>query len=103
MSPQQGPSPAEIYEQYLGPTIVHPWTSVLLEYAAPQPGERVLDVACGTGSVARHVAPLVGTHGKVAALDVNPDMLAVARALPTPAGAPIAWRQGNAHKPRPAG
>lgn len=93
---QQGSTPAEIYEQYLGPTIAHPWSRVLLEYAAPQPGERVLDVACGTGSAARHVAPLVGTHGKIVALDLNPDMLAVARTLPVPAGAPIAWRQGNA-------
>jgi ubiquinone/menaquinone biosynthesis C-methylase UbiE len=69
---------------------------VLLEYAAPQPGERVLDVACGTGSVARHVAPIVGTQGKVVALDVNPDVLSVARVLPSPSGATIEWLEGNA-------
>ena len=96
MSYQQHPNPAETYEHYLGPTIADPWTRVLLEYAAPQPGERTLDVACGTGSVARQVAPLVGAAGQVVALDVNPDMLAVARALPAPAGATIAWREGNA-------
>ena len=63
-------SPAETYEHYLGPAIAHPFTRVLLEYASPRAGERVLDVACGTGSVARHVAPLVGSSGKVVALDV---------------------------------
>ena len=90
------PDPAETYEEYFGPTIADPWTRVLLAYAAPQPGERALDVACGTGSVARHVAPMVGAHGKVVALDISPAMLAVARALPAPAGATIAWREGNA-------
>jgi ubiquinone/menaquinone biosynthesis C-methylase UbiE len=96
MSHGQRPNPAETYEQYLGPAIADPWTRVLLEYAVPQPGERALDVACGTGSVARHVAPMVGTHGKVVALDVNSDMLAVARALPPVAGATIEWLEGNA-------
>jgi ubiquinone/menaquinone biosynthesis C-methylase UbiE len=85
-----------MYEQYLGPAISDPWTSVLLEYAAVQPGQRVLDLACGTGSVARHVAPLVGAEGKVVALDINPEMLAVGRALPAPAGATIEWREGDA-------
>jgi ubiquinone/menaquinone biosynthesis C-methylase UbiE len=96
MSDKQSPSPAETYEQYFGPTISDPWTRVLLEYAAPQPGERALDVACGTGSVARHVAPMVGAAGQVVALDISPAMLAVARALPAPAGATIAWLEGNA-------
>lgn len=59
MSQQQSPNPAETYEEYLGPAISDPWTRVLLEYAAPQPGERVLDVACGAGNVARRVAPMV--------------------------------------------
>ena len=64
MSQRQRPNPAETYEHYLGPAIADPWTRVLLEYAAPQPGERALDVACGTGSVARHVAPMVGAVGR---------------------------------------
>ena len=89
-------SPAETYEHYLGPAIAHPFTRVLLEYASPRAGERVLDVACGTGSVARHVAPLVGSSGKVVALDVNADMLRVARTLPASAGATIEWLQGDA-------
>jgi ubiquinone/menaquinone biosynthesis C-methylase UbiE len=96
MSQQQSPTPAEMFDQYFGPTVFAPWARVLLEYATPQPGERVLDLACGTGNVARHVAPLVGATGKVVALDINPEMLAVARSHPAPAGAPIDWRVGDA-------
>lgn len=84
--PEQS-DPARIYEEYLGRTIADPWTRILLEYASVGSGERVLDLACGTGSVARQVAPIVGERGKVTALDVNPGMLAVARSLDPPDGA----------------
>jgi len=73
-----------------------PWATILLRHAAPQSRERVLDVACGTGIVSREAAPLVGTGGQVVALDMNPAMLAVARALPAPSGAAIHWQEGNA-------
>ncbi|MCL4765267.1 MAG: class I SAM-dependent methyltransferase [Hyphomicrobiaceae bacterium] len=90
-------SAAEIYERYMGSAIADPFTVVLLQYASPNPSDRVLDLAAGTGSVARHVAPLVGVEGRAVALDINPDMLAVGRAtLPVPAGAPIEWREGDA-------
>lgn len=62
---------------------------MLLEHAVAQHGERALDLACDTGSVARHIAPLVGAGGRVVALDINPEMLTVGRALPAPAGATI--------------
>lgn len=96
MDAQQNASPAEVYERYLGPAIADRWTRVLLDYAKPQPGERALDVACGTGSVARHIAPLVGVNGEVVALDINPEMLAVGRAILAPEGANIEWQEGNA-------
>jgi ubiquinone/menaquinone biosynthesis C-methylase UbiE len=54
--------------------------------------ERVLDVACGTGIVARIAKSRLGSNGSVVGVDVNPDMLAVARSI-----APeIDWREGNA-------
>ncbi|WP_397475004.1 class I SAM-dependent methyltransferase [Pusillimonas sp.] len=87
---------AEVYERYLSRAIADPWTRVLLELASPQPGERVLDLACGTGSVARQVAPMVGVSGQVVALDINAEMLEVGRAQPAPAGASILWQEGNA-------
>lgn len=88
---------AEMYGGYLAPAMFAPWARVLLARAGVRPGERVLDVACGTGVVARHAAELVGPGGGVAALDLNPAMLAVARATPVTAGAaPITWHPGSA-------
>jgi SAM-dependent methyltransferase len=46
--------------------------------------------------IARLAAPAVGPTGRVTGLDLNPGMLAVARSLPTPSGAPIAWIEGSA-------
>jgi len=82
---------AELYERYAVPYFLGPWVPALVECAALQPGERVLDVACGTGVVARLAAQKVGTTGHVTGLDLNPGMLAVARSLPQPPGAPIIW------------
>jgi ubiquinone/menaquinone biosynthesis C-methylase UbiE len=96
MGSEQASKAAQTYENYLGVAIAVPWTRLLLEYGTPRPGERVLDLACGTGSVARHVAPMVGADGKVTALDISPAMLDVARQLPPPAGAPIQWIEGDA-------
>lgn len=95
MNGQPVPNPAETYESYFVPAMSDPFTCLLLEIAAPLHGERVLDVACGTGSVARQVAPLVGPSGTVVATDINPGMLAVARSLPVPAGASIKWLEGD--------
>jgi SAM-dependent methyltransferase len=86
---------AENYERYFVPVIFRPWATDLLDLAAPRPGERVLDVACGTGIVARLAAERVGPTGNVVGLDLNPGMLAVAGSA-TPAGASIEWRKANA-------
>ena len=91
-----GGSAAEIYERHMVPAIFGPWAEDLVACAAPQPGERVLDVACGTGVVARLVAERVGPAGQVVGLDLTPGMLTVARALPPPQGSMIEWREGNA-------
>lgn len=93
------PSPARAYEDFYGPAIFAPAAEILLEYADPRPGESVLDLACGTGQVARRVAPRVGVQGQVTALDLSPGMLAVGRDLPPPEGAAIEWRQGDAVDP----
>ena len=89
-------NPAEVYEQYLGRSIADPFTRVLLQHAAPKRGERVVDLASGTGSVARHFAPLIGTEGRVVALDVSPAMLAVGAAMPLSGGPRIEWVEGDA-------
>lgn len=87
---------AELYEQYAVPYVTGPWALELVDLAAPKAGEHVLDLACGTGVVARLAAPRVGATGKVTGMDFNAGMLAVARALPPPSGATIAWLEGSA-------
>jgi len=96
MSQPQPSRAAETYEQYFVPAMFLPWATILLRYASPQPGARVLDVACGTGIVARLAVSLVGSNGQVVALDINSAMLAVARTHPAPLGATIHWQEGNA-------
>lgn len=90
-------SPAEAYERYIVPGIFGPRTAPLVERVRPQPGERILDLACGTGVVTRLVAPMVAPGGSVVALDVSPAMLDIARSTPLPGGAvDVEWVQGNA-------
>ena len=81
----------EIYEEVLVGPLFRPWVDSLLEDVKLGPADRVLDIACGTGIVAR-LAKERGATGKVVGVDVNPQMLAVARRVaPT-----IDWREGNA-------
>jgi len=89
-------SVAEASERYLMSTFGYAWTQALVQLAMPQEGDRVLDVACGTGPVARYIAPFVGSTGRVVGLDLNSGMLDTARAMPVPAGVSIEWREGNA-------
>jgi len=87
---------AELRERYSVRYFMGPWASGLVALAALQPGERVLDLACGTGLVTRLAAPEVSPAGHVTGLDINAGMLAVARSLPPPSGASITWVEGNA-------
>jgi SAM-dependent methyltransferase len=89
-------TPAELYEQIFVPAMFGPWAQRVVRAAAPKPDQSVLDLACGTGIVARTVAPLVGRAGRVVGLDLRPAMLAVARSSPPPDGAQIEWVEGDA-------
>jgi SAM-dependent methyltransferase len=90
-----GGTAPENYERHFVPAIGGPLAEDLMEVTELRPGERVLDVACGTGIVARLAAERVGAEGTIAGVDLNPGMLAVARAV-TPPHTAIAWHQGNA-------
>ena len=84
-------SAPENYERYLVPAIFAPWASDLVELAGLRSTDRVLDVACGTGIVARLAAKRI-RGGRVVGLDLNAGMIAVARSI-----APeIEWQEGNA-------
>lgn len=86
---------AEMYEAHMVPALFASWAPVLLARATPRPGDRVLDVATGTGAVARQVAPMVEAAGRVVGLDPSPAMLAVAGRLPAPEGAAVEWVTGD--------
>jgi len=80
---------AENYEKFFVPAIGRPFGIDLVNDAGLVPGERVLDVACGTGIIARLAAERVAPTGSVSALDVNAAMLSTARSLPP--AIPIKW------------
>jgi ubiquinone/menaquinone biosynthesis C-methylase UbiE len=92
---------AETYEHALVPSVFAPWAPQVVALADPRPGDRVLDIACGTGVVARLAAQQVGRTGKVTGLDLNPGMLALAASLTAsdpPTNAPITWQEASATK-----
>lgn len=82
---------AEAYEERFVPALFRQWVEPVLQAVAVRPGDRMLDVACGTGVVARTAAERVAPDGTITGVDLNPAMLAVARRI-----APeIDWRQGD--------
>jgi ubiquinone/menaquinone biosynthesis C-methylase UbiE len=85
-------TPAEIYEEMFVPALFEQWAPVLADAARIGRGEHVLDIACGTGVLARAALRRMGLEGRVVGLDANADMLAVARRK---SGA-IEWREGRA-------
>ncbi len=87
---------AEFYERYVR-LLMDPWVHCLVDVAALQADEHVLDVACGTGFVARLAAKRVGVKGRVVGIDLNASMIEAARAASGPDGATtIEWRTGDA-------
>ena len=73
-----------------------PVTEALLAFAAPQSGERVLDIGCGCGATTLEFARAVGPAGRVAALDISGPMLAEGQARAKAAGiANIVWQQAD--------
>jgi ubiquinone/menaquinone biosynthesis C-methylase UbiE len=92
-------SAPEVYERELVPAVFGPWAPIVVELVHPRPGERAVDIACGTGIVARVVAAQLGPTGAVAGVDLNPGMLNVARSVAiSPNSAPIQWYEASADK-----
>jgi ubiquinone/menaquinone biosynthesis C-methylase UbiE len=87
---------SEEYERKFADRIGRPLTNKILDQVPIQHGCRLLDVACGTGIVTRVATERVGAEGSIIGIDINPDMLAVARSLEPKGGARIEWHQGDA-------
>jgi SAM-dependent methyltransferase len=83
---------AEAYEEFFVPALFGEWAPRVAAAARIQAGDHVLDVACGTGVLAREAAAKAGPSGFVAGVDASPGMVAVARTV-----APrIEWREAQA-------
>jgi SAM-dependent methyltransferase len=88
----QGQRWAELQREIEG--IVRPFGLAALERAAPQAGERVVDVGCGCGDTSIELARRVGSTGRVLGVDVSRPMLDVARASGGPAW--LSYREADA-------
>ena len=83
---------ARIYDAFFVPALFAEWAQPVCDVAEIKSGDRVIDIACGTGVAAREAAKRSGRRGKVTGIDRNPGMLAVAREQ-----APhIDWLEGRA-------
>jgi ubiquinone/menaquinone biosynthesis C-methylase UbiE len=86
------PSFPEMYERWLVQPLFRPWAEILVDRVKLTRGDRVLDLACGTGIVARLANERLGRDGQVVGVDLSPQMLDVASA----AAPDIDWREGSA-------
>jgi ubiquinone/menaquinone biosynthesis C-methylase UbiE len=87
-------SAAEVYEEFFLPALFQEWTARLADAAQIAKGHQVLDVACGTGVLARTARERVGSEGSVVGVDINEGMLTVA----TRKAPEVEWRRASAEK-----
>jgi SAM-dependent methyltransferase len=83
---------ATAYEGLFVPALFGQWAPIVADAAGLKRGDRVLDIACGTGVLAREAAARAGLSGSVTGLDPHAGMLAVARSL----SSTVDWQQGAA-------
>lgn len=89
-------SPAASYEAFQVRYVFGRWSLDLIERVQPQPGERVLDLACGTGAVAREALKRISPGGTLVGVDINPDMLRVASEIVEAREPVVRWQQASA-------
>jgi ubiquinone/menaquinone biosynthesis C-methylase UbiE len=70
---------ADLYEELLGPSLFEPFAIDLAGHVADHPSSSILELACGTGRLTRHLLTPMDAAGLLVATDINPGMLAVAR------------------------
>ncbi|MDH3229305.1 MAG: methyltransferase domain-containing protein [Alphaproteobacteria bacterium] len=94
---------AQAYEDHLVGALFGPWAQRVVDLGAPQRGETVLDVACGTGIGARLAGPRVAPGGRVVSADSDAGMVTVAERMAAAAGLPadvtFEWHAAPAEAP----
>jgi ubiquinone/menaquinone biosynthesis C-methylase UbiE len=87
----------DAYERYVAGALFEPWAELLLDTAEVPEGASVLDIASGTGVVARAAAGRVGHSGRIVASDFSAAMLARSEAVELPVGsAPVEFVEASA-------
>lgn len=74
------------------------WRTRLVEHVAPEPGERILDLGCGTGTLTLMLHQAC-REAEIVGLDIDPEVLRIARGKADAAGAHVTFRQGCADDP----
>ena len=69
---------AEYYDKYLGPVLFEPYARYLTAQIEPENLSSVLEIACGTGRVTRHLRSTLPASVKLVATDLSNDMMNVA-------------------------
>lgn len=87
---------AEHYRTYLEPVMFAPWADRLVAWAGVGQGDVVLDLAAGTGAVAKSAARAAGSTGRVIANDISANMLDFAVRGREPRAAAISTLVGSA-------
>ena len=86
---------AQRYEQGTIPTIMKFHTEAMFNHVSLYEGDRVLEVACGTGIVTRVAVTRFPNIASITGVDLNPNMLDIARAQTPKTDIPIGWREGD--------
>ncbi len=85
----------EAYEKYIVPAFGHSWAKDIVERAALKKDDRILDLACGTGLVARCSFEALGKAGHITGIDINEAMIKKAREICPTKTTSIEWERGD--------
>ncbi|MEU5696492.1 class I SAM-dependent methyltransferase [Actinosynnema sp. NPDC020468] len=86
-------APTRFYDTVISLTRERLWRTLTAAYVAPRPDDLIVDVGCGTGSLAVLLARLEPT-ARIVGVDPDPEVLAVAERKAGAAGAAIRWEVG---------
>ena len=86
----------EAYERYIVPAFSGAWAQDMVKRAQLHKGDRILDLACGTGIVTRHALTLLDNSCHISGIDLNAAVLEKAREVCSPESEPVTWQQCDA-------